>query len=365
MTQHAIWKRHDYGFWVFHVWYWATVWAARELFAAVFPGSEAATGPAFPARLAVAAIATAVLRHISLQKEGLRKFRLTRFGALAGGAICLAVVMTLIRSRVEPGVEMASPLGGPGEAVAILLINATALLGWAFCYLTFRLIDDHEEVFVRELEARAAADRNELKHLQATMNPHFLFNSLSAVMAMKHDPEGVEQVTQALADYLRFTLRETALQEPLGRELDALDDYIAIQDARFGEDLVCSIACDRLARSLLVPPMFIQPLLENALKYGADTSPRPLRVEVRVDIDGDTVLVEVANTGQWVPPERHAGSGLGMRTLRTRLRMLYGAAADVSHTAEQGWVRVVVRLPWCHPAPAEEPVLPAEEAVLT
>lgn len=365
MTQHAIWKTHDYGFWLFHGWYWASAWGARELFAAVFPGSEAATGPGFPARLAVAVITTAALRYLSLRQEVLRRLGVSRFGGLAGGAICLAVGMTLFRSRLEPGLGMAAPLGGPGEAVAILLIYATALLGWAFCYLTFRLIDDHDATFVRELEARAAADRNELKHLQATMDPHFLFNSLSAVMAMKDDPEGVEHVTQALADYLRFTLRETELREPLGRELDALEDYIAIQDARFGEDLVCTIACERQARRLLVPPMFIQPLLENALKYGADTSPRPLRVEVRVAIDGDSLLVEVANTGQWVRPEGKAGSGLGMRTLRTRLRMLYGAAAAVSHTAEQGWVRVSVRLPVCVPPPAEAPVFPAGEAVLT
>lgn len=333
------------AFWLFHTAYWLGIWGVRELFSAVFPGAAEATGPGFEIRVAVAFTATGWLRLVSLRRDWLTTLGISRFGVLAGGCICLAVAMTLGRQRIEPALGMATPLSGPGHALAIFVMVLTALSGWMFCYLTFRLIEDHDATYVREIEARAAADRNELKHLQATMDPHFLFNSLSAVMAIKHDPEGVERVTQALANYLRFSLRDTALYEPLGRELDALEDYIAIQDARFGEDLLCSIACERSVRPLPVPPMLIQPLLENALKYGADTSPRPLRIEVSVGVDGDTLRIDVANTGQWVTPGNRAGGGLGMRTLRKRLQMLYRESATVSHSSADGWVRVSLALP--------------------
>jgi LytS/YehU family sensor histidine kinase len=155
---------------------------------------------------------------------------------------------------------------------------------------------------------------------------------------------------------LRFTLRETSLWEPLGRELDALENYMAIQDARFGEDLVCTVACERRARQLLVPPMLIQPLVENALKYGADTGPRPLLVQVKVVIRDDVLVVEVANTGRWVVPDGRRGGGLGMRTLRTRLRMLYGSDASVAHETDKGWVCVSVRLP-IDPSASPVPIL--------
>lgn len=345
-------RRVSRGFWLFHAAYWLGVWGVRELFATVFPGSDEATGPGFAFRLTVACAATAGLRTLSLRRDLVQRIGLSRFGVLAGGCLGLAVAMTVVRQRLEPAFGFAAPLQSPGHAIAIFLLAATALLGWMFCYLTFRLIEDHDARYVREIEARAEADRNELKHLQATMDPHFLFNSLSAVMAIKHDAEGVERVTQALADYLRFTLRETALYEPLGRELDALEDYIAIQDARFGDDLVCSIACERSARPLLVPPMIIQPLLENALKYGADTSPRPLHVDVAVAVRDGLLHVEVANTGCWVAPAKSAGSGLGMRTLRKRLRMLYGTEASVTHKFDEGWVRVCLTVPVDSGAPS-------------
>ncbi len=331
-------------FWCFHSLYWGGIWGIRELFVTAYAGSEAVTSPHLPARLLACFMLTAALRAFSLRRDLLNRVGLSQFGALTGGAISLAAALTLFRQYAEPVVGAPRP-AGPAEAGAIFVIYATTLLGWTFFYLTFRLIEDYDASYVRELEARAAADRNELKHLQATMDPHFLFNALSAVMACKGDPDEVERVTQALADYLRFSLRDTAPLEPLGRELDALDDYIAIQDARFGADLACTISCEQQVRTTLVPPMLIQPLLENALKYGADTSERPLRVAVSAEKQGESVVIQVANTGRWLAPGHSASSGLGLRTLRTRLRLLYGSTAAVNHNTQDGWVYVSVRLP--------------------
>jgi LytS/YehU family sensor histidine kinase len=105
------------------------------------------------------------------------------------------------------------------------------------------------------------------------------------------------------------------------------------------------VACERQVRHLSVPSMLIQPLLENAVKYGADTSPRPLRVDVRVCLRDQMLHIEVANTGQWVRPGSGNGSGLGLRALRKRLEMLYGDAASVSSRDGHGWVRVEVAMP--------------------
>jgi sensor histidine kinase YesM len=205
------------------------------------------------------------------------------------------------------------------------------------------------DVELRMLRAEAIAQKFELRQLQDQMNPHFLFNALNAVVASKHDPDAVERVTRDLADFLRFTLGEARSFEPLSRELQALEKYLAVQSARFGENLVCRIACDRAAHAVLVPPMLIQPLLENALHYGAQTSSMPLKVEVTAKVAEGRLEVVVANSGRWLPPDPARSPSTGIRSLRKRLALLVGDDATVDTHIDPdldgGWVRVVIRMP--------------------
>jgi hypothetical protein len=201
----------------------------------------------------------------------------------------------------------------------------------------------------RAREAESLAQEHELRQLQAQMNPHFLFNSLNAVAASKNDPEAVEQVTQDLADYLRFSLRSARTLEPLSRELHALVKYLSVQQRRFRDKLDCLITADTSAPRVLVPPMMIQPLLENALHYGSKTSDMPLRVTVEAHVHDGWLQVIVANSGRWVPPDPARSSNSGIRSLRRRLVLLIDEAATVdvppeSHS-EDGLVRVVIRMP--------------------
>jgi LytS/YehU family sensor histidine kinase len=190
------------------------------------------------------------------------------------------------------------------------------------------------------------------------MNPHFLFNALNAVAASKNDPAAVEQVTQDLSEYLRFALREANTLEPLSRELYALEKYLAVQQRRFGDNLVCRINADRVAPRVLVPQMLIQPLLENALHYGAQTSSMPLNVNVRATVKDDWLEVVVANSGQWVAPDATRSPGTGIRSLRRRLELLIDKKATVEvhldPDLDGGWVRIVIRMPANVSAPAAD-----------
>ena len=209
---------------------------------------------------------------------------------------------------------------------------------------------------LRMLKAEAVARTFELRQLQEQMNPHFLFNALNAVAASKNDPEAVESVTRDLADYLRFTLGEARTFEPLSRELQALEKYLAVQQVRFGDNLVCRFSCDRAAHAVIVPPMLIQPILENALHYGAQTSSMPLRVSVTAKVADGWLEVVVANTGRWVPPDNTRSPSTGIRTLRKRLALLVDEAATVDTVIDPdldgGWVRVVIRMPATLPQPS-------------
>ena len=201
----------------------------------------------------------------------------------------------------------------------------------------------------RMLRAEAAARTLELQQLQEQMNPHFLFNALNAVLATKDDPDAVESVIRDLADYLRFVLGEAGTFEPLSRELHALEKYLGVQQARFGKNLICRVTCDRAALAALVPPMLIQPLLENALNYGSQTSSMPLRVSVTAKVVDDWLEVVVANSGRWVEPDKTRSPSIGIRSLRKRLALLVDKAATVDTVIDPdldgGWVRVVIRMP--------------------
>ena len=144
---------------------------------------------------------------------------------------------------------------------------------------------------------------------------------------------------------VRFSLEPAQPLESLSRELDALEKYLAIQQSRFGADLVCRISCAPEARSVLVPPMMLQPLLENAFHYGPQTSPMPLNVSVEASVRDGRLCVVVANSGSWVPPDPARSIGSGIQTLRKRLGLLLGPAATVEVVHEQGWVKIVIRLP--------------------
>lgn len=205
----------------------------------------------------------------------------------------------------------------------------------------------------RAMQLEATAFEHEVHRLQAQMNPHFLFNALNAIVACKQSPDDVARVTQDLADFLRSALRDSRLLEPLWREIQTLEKYLAVQQARFGPKLDCRIVCERAARGVMVPPLMIQPLLENAVVYGMQTSDGPLRVEVSARVVAGQLEVVVANSGSWIEPDPARSPGTGLETLRKRLALLIGSSAEVTveapgdSTATGRWagVRVVVRLP--------------------
>ena len=275
-------------------------------------------------------------------------------------------------------------IGGPtdwsGETTFGPLVPRLVAAGmWCGIYFGIDLLDDlHEsemeqarvravasDLEIRALKAETLAREHEMRQLQEQLNPHFLLNALNAVIANKDDPTAVERVSQDLSDYLRFVLRDSRALEPLSRELQALETYLAVQHARFGDNLVCRVVADRASQGVLVPPMLIQPLLENALHYGAKTSSMPLRVNVRASVHNGVLEVVVANSGRWVPPDNSRSPGTGIRSLRKRLELLVGDAATVDTHLEPerdgGWVRIVVRLPadLTHTPP---PALGAERA---
>jgi sensor histidine kinase YesM len=241
----------------------------------------------------------------------------------------------------------------PEELHSFLLITgiflrSSVLMIWSLLYFGIKLWMETAEVKLRAAESEASARTSELKQLRSQVNPHFLFNALNSILAEKDDPEAVERITQELAGYLRFSLRPSGDCQLLGEEIEALEHYLRVEKARFEEKLIYDIRVSREAASHRVPVATVQPLLENAMKYGRKTSPIPLRLAISADLfpEKGILKVMVENTGKWVYEDTDHSHGIGLSNLRRRLELLFGREARLSHTASNdGWVKVEVVIP--------------------
>jgi LytS/YehU family sensor histidine kinase len=229
-------------------------------------------------------------------------------------------------------------------------------VAWSALYFVIRQELETRGTELRLARAEAANREAELQLLRAQVNPHFLFNALSTIISQAEtNPPAVAGTTHAVADYLRYSLTHGSHQAPLGEELTAMAAYLYVERASQGpERLDWSIDASDAARLALVPTALVQPLIENALKYGLRTSPPPLRLRVQARVEPGEIIVAVENTGAWISRasgEKSSDStGIGLSNLRRRLELLYGPAARLDTTTPAGLVRLEVRLPFVPPA---------------
>jgi len=212
---------------------------------------------------------------------------------------------------------------------------------WSFLYFTFIIREEK-----RDREVRLA--ETELLMLRALINSHFMFNALNTILAaLERQRTGVEEMVQALADYLNYSLRHKDDDfVSLGEEADALMDYLILEKARLHENLDIGYQIDEGLRDLRVPGIILQPLIENAIKYGCETWTPPVVVRLVVTREDSDLSIEIANTGHWIKPdpERKTG-GVGLDNIRKRLNLLYPGRHHMEIVAEEGWVSVRLRIP--------------------
>ena len=179
------------------------------------------------------------------------------------------------------------------------------------------------------LEARLDA-------LQRQINPHFLFNTLNSIASLvRVKPELAREMTVKLANILRALLKDHDTYVPLREELSFTDDYLDIEVVRFGADkLRVKKEIDPRTLEVLVPSILLQPLIENSIKHGLEPRIHGGTVTLRSSINGDRVLIEVADDGVGMGNRpssalRRDGAGIGMKNVQERLEVLYGAQAQL------------------------------------
>jgi LytS/YehU family sensor histidine kinase len=202
------------------------------------------------------------------------------------------------------------------------------------------------EQALRHAESERRLAEANLKVLQAQMEPHFLFNTLSNVQGLiETRPGEAARMLANLTAYLRASLQRTrAGATTLGHELELVRAYLEIQSVRMGPRLRWSVDAAPGLLELPFPPLTLQPLVENAVRHGLEHRTEGGEVRVAVRADGDALVLEVADTG--IGLHGDAAAGVGLANVRERLRGLYGpeALVEIRPNAPEG-LRVSLRVP--------------------
>ena len=232
-------------------------------------------------------------------------------------------------------------------ALLVMSANLSAIyLTWCGIYYGVHLLRRQQRAETERWRLQAALSDAELAALKAQLNPHFLFNALNGLRGLiVEDPPRAQHVVTRLAAILRYSLQASERETvALAEELRMVDDYLDLEGIRFEERLrvVREIATDALG--VQVPPMVVQTLVENAIKYGVSRDPQPSDVSIAARLDADTLEVKIGNTG--TIPSINNGTGVGLRNAAERIHRLWGEAASLRLAEDRpGHVTATLRIP--------------------
>ncbi len=201
----------------------------------------------------------------------------------------------------------------------------------------------------RRLKAEKSAAEARLRLLQGQVEPHFLFNTLANVVSLiDYDAPRAKLMLETFTDYLRASLTSLRQdQATLLGELQMVEHYLDLMKVRMEERLNFSIDCDQLVRDAQLPPLLLQPLVENAIHHGLEPQVDGGTIRITARLDRSDLVLEVADDGLGLNHSaRRPGAGMALGNLRERLQTKYGANASLTLQAANPGTRVTLRLPY-------------------
>lgn len=269
------------------------------------------------------------------------------------GLVHVGVVAVAVATGYLTTLPMHGQPSGEATAELHVLYTASVMCGLFVLVTTSyqQLLEHARTEHVRAQRLERTAVEAQLSALRARVNPHFLFNAFNAVSALAHeDPYAAEETLGRVADLFRYALDGSrARRVALGRELAMVGEYLAIEQVRLGGRLQIALDVDDALHDIPVPPLFLQPLVENAVRHGATGRRGQTTVRVHAVRRDDALVVSVEDDGPGPGRSSHRGTGNSMRELRERLALELGSSAAltieaVDPNAEHPGCRVTVRL---------------------
>ena len=249
------------------------------------------------------------------------------------GCVAVVLLVTALIAAYAPAVGSISvlPVSALPRMLLLGVLFTAALLGY------FRLLAKAHSPALAEARLQA---------LQARIRPHFLFNSLNAVLALiRRDPQRAERSLEDLADLFRTLMSDARQFVRLADEIALLERYAALEQLRLGERLRITWELDGAPADALLPPLVLQPLLENAVYHGVEPGTGAAEVVVQIERRGNHVLARIENP--YVEAEvQRAGNRMALENIRERLQLFFDAEARIATTTANGRYRVEIEIPY-------------------
>jgi two-component system LytT family sensor kinase len=229
----------------------------------------------------------------------------------------------------------------------------TVMLVWSALYFAIKYYRIFQEVRESALRSSAMAHEAQLKMLRYQLNPHFLFNTLNAIstLILEQQIEPANRMVSKLSNFLRYSLDNDPMQKiSLDQEMTALKLYLDIEKVRFEERLQLDIDIEDDARQALIPSLLLQPMIENAIKYGIARSDEGGHLRIAARVFAGELLIELSDDGpgvELVDGRIPDSKGVGLANTRERLQELYGSqhSFKLNNTDPHG-LTVNIRIPF-------------------
>ncbi len=285
-------------------------------------------------------------------------FRLKRgkrlgWQAAALSASAMGLAQTVSNTVVDYYVSGANwYVGSPVWFLMLLSFWIGVMLAWNVCYMATLSLRRNQrleaEALLLEAETlrlEVLAKDAELRALQSQVNPHFFFNSLNSVRALMYENvDNAAHMVDQLATLMRYTLMSTFSDcVPLQQELDAVRAYLDIEKIRFEDRLRAHFEIDAAMVQVTIPPMTLQTLVENAVKYGVERRTDGSEIRITAHQSGEHAVIEVANRGALLA--NPGSTRVGMGNARKRLELAKGEASRLDLSEHDGWVRATLHFP--------------------
>jgi len=234
------------------------------------------------------------------------------------------------------------------QSLVIRFFTNFLAIGWmAMISLVWYAQLDHKENEKRKGEAERLARDAELYNLRQQLQPHFLFNSLNSINALiGFKPDEARKMIHQLSDFLRGTLKKDDQQlVPLTEELAHLQLYLDIEKVRFGHRLNTEISCDNLCGKATLPALLLQPIVENAIKFGLYDTTDDVTISIRGEVEDSYLIIMVQNPYDAKTTRPRTGTGFGLRGVQRRLYLLFARNDLVETHANDDIFTTIIKVP--------------------
>ena len=270
---------------------------------------------------------------------------------LAATAIAAGTVWTIAFNTLPLlffgllGVDVRA-IGGPERIFAGNVLHTAVMGAWILGYTNLLHTRQLARVRERVLEAALTERDARLRALRYQLDPHYMFNALNSLSTMVLDGsrQDAQEMIERLARFLRASLSTDAPETTLDEDLAMTQDYVAVERVRFGDGVDVTIDVEDDCGHARVPVLFLQPLMENAIRHAARSETRPASIDLRVRRERDRLHVLLRNTA--AVDAADPGHGIGLRNMRERLAVLHDHRAHITTALRHGVFTTSIDIPF-------------------